>query len=56
MLFDISEQQARALHAQADHCRRLADSTFDAKTSRVLEDMAEGYASVAGELSKTSAD
>ncbi len=54
MLIDVSEEQARALHAQADHCRRLADSTFDAKTSRVLEDMATGFAGVAKRLWKHS--
>lgn len=55
MLIDVSEEQSRALQAQADHCRHLADSTFDAKTSRVLEDMAAGFARAAAQLSTKSA-
>jgi PAS domain S-box-containing protein len=51
ILIDVSEEQARALNAQADHCRRLADATFDAKTSRVLKDMASGLSKTAGQLS-----
>ncbi len=50
MLVDVSEEQARALHVQAEHCRRLADSTFDSKTSRVLNDMAVGLDSTARQL------
>lgn len=50
MLVDVSEEQAKALHAQAEHCRRLADSTFDPKTSRVLGDMADGLDRIARQL------
>jgi PAS domain-containing protein len=50
MLADVSHEQAKALQAQAEHCRRLADSTFDQKTTRVLGDMAEGFDRTAREL------
>jgi PAS domain S-box-containing protein len=52
MLIDVSEEQSRALRAQADHCRRLAEATFDAKTSRVLGDMAAGFERTADQLGK----
>lgn len=42
MLIDVTAEQSRALRSQAEHCRRLAKSTPDAKTSRVLGDMAKG--------------
>jgi PAS domain-containing protein len=51
MLIDVSEAQNRALREQADHCRRLADASVDAKTCRVLRDMADGFDRTAGELS-----
>lgn len=50
MLLDVSAEQTKALHAQAEHCRRLADSTFDPTTSRVLEDMADGFDRTADQL------
>ncbi len=50
MLVDISDEHSRELRAQADHCRRLADATFDAKTSRVLGDMAESFDRIARQL------
>jgi PAS domain S-box-containing protein len=50
MLVDVSEEQAKALRGQAEHCRRLADSTFDATTSRILGDMADSYERIAGQL------
>ena len=43
MLIDVTEEQSRALHDQAERCRRLADSTYDRRTSKVLGDMADGF-------------
>lgn len=43
MLIDVSEEQASALAAQADHCNRLSDSICDARATRILRDMADGY-------------
>jgi len=53
LLLDVSSEQAKALREQAEHCRRLADSTFDGTTSRVLGDMADGFERTAGELAKS---
>lgn len=50
MLIDVSAEQAKALRDQAEHCRRLADATYDAKTSRVLGDMAAGFERTAEQL------
>lgn len=50
MLIDVTEEQAKALHEQAEHCRRLADATYDPKTCRVLGDMATGFDRTAKEL------
>jgi PAS domain S-box-containing protein len=55
MLIDVSEEQSRALRAQAEHCRRLADATYDAKTRRVLGDMAAGFDRTADQLARKSA-
>jgi PAS domain S-box-containing protein len=52
MLLDVSSEQCSSLRAQAEHCRRLADSTFDVTTSRVLEDMAQGFERTAGQLAR----
>ena len=43
MLIDVSEEQATALAAQADHCNRLADSICDVRATKILRDMADGY-------------
>lgn len=50
MLVDVTQEQAGALRDQAERCRRLADSTYDRWTSRVLSDMADGFDRTAGEL------
>jgi PAS domain S-box-containing protein len=50
MLLDVSSEQTKALRAQAEHCRRLADATFDPTTTRVLEDMADGFERSADQL------
>lgn len=51
MLIDVSAEQAKALRDQAEHCRRLADATYDTKTHRVLSDMAAGFDRTANALS-----
>ena len=50
MLVDVSAEQAKALRDQAEHCRRLADATYDSKTCRVLGDMAAGFDRTADQL------
>jgi PAS domain S-box-containing protein len=52
MLLDVSSEQTRALRAQAEHCRRLADATFDPTTTRVLGDMADGFDRIADQLTR----
>ena len=52
MLLDVSSEQCKSLRAQAEHCRRLADATFDATTSRVLSDMADGFDRTADQLAR----
>ena len=54
MLIDVTEEQSAALHQQAEHCRRLAEATYDRNTSKVLGDMADGLDRTAGGLSVTS--
>jgi PAS domain S-box-containing protein len=52
MLIDVTEEQSRALHEQAEHCRRLADAMYDRRTSRILDDMASGFDRTADELTR----
>ena len=51
VLIDVSDQEADALHEQADRCRRLAHATYDREVSKVLGDMAEGFDNIAEGLS-----
>jgi PAS domain S-box-containing protein len=55
MLVDVTEEQSRSLHEQADRCRRLAEATYDRATSKVLDDMACSFDKTAGALSNQSA-
>ena len=41
LLVDVSDEQADALTAQADRCRRLADATFNREVSDMLGTMAD---------------
>ena len=50
LLIDVTSEQTRALHQQADHCRRLAQATYDRQTSKVLGDMADGFDRTADDL------
>ena len=51
LLIDVTRQQATELAEQAARCRRLSRSTTDPRASRILGDMAQGYASTAASLS-----
>lgn len=50
MLIDVTEEQSESLHREADRCRRLAKSTYDRATSKVLGAMADGFDKTADEL------
>ena len=50
MLIDVSEEQSDALHVQAARCRRLAGATYDRRTSKVLDDMADSFERIADDL------
>ena len=50
MLVDVTDEQSSALHQQADHCRRLAEATYDRDTAKILADMAAGFDRTASEL------
>lgn len=50
LLIDVSDEQAAALHDQAERCRRLADATYDRETSKVLGAMAERFDRTADDL------
>jgi PAS domain S-box-containing protein len=52
MLIDVTEEQSHILQEQADRCRRLALATYDRATSKVLGDMADGFARTADDLSQ----
>jgi PAS domain-containing protein len=56
LLIDVTAEQTKALRAQAEHCRRLAEATCDTKTSRVLGDMAAGFDRTADQLMRKRAD
>ena len=51
LLIDVTAEQGRELHSQAERCRRLAKSVTDNDASRVLDDMAIGYERSAASLS-----
>jgi hypothetical protein len=43
------------LHDQAKRCRRLAESTYDRETSKMLRAMADGFERSADELAQRRA-
>ena len=55
LLIDVTDEQSSALHHQADHCRRLAQATYDRDTTRILGDMAAGFDRTAAELERKRA-
>lgn len=52
MLIDVSEEQSIGLQVQSDRCRRLAESSTDRWTAKVLGDMADGFERTASDLRK----
>jgi hypothetical protein len=52
LLIDVTDEQAHALHDQAQRCRRLAGATFDRATNKILGEMADGFDRTAGELAQ----
>lgn len=50
MLIDVTEEQSRRLREHAACCRRLAEATYDRRTSQVLRDTAAGFERAAAEL------
>jgi PAS domain S-box-containing protein len=50
MLIDVTDEQSKTLHQQAERCRRLADATYDRWTSKVLADMADEFHQTAKRL------
>jgi PAS domain-containing protein len=50
MLIDVSEEQSSALREQAKRCRRLARTSPDPWTGKVLRDMGEGFEQSANAL------
>jgi PAS domain S-box-containing protein len=50
MLVDVSDEQAAALHEQAERCRRLASALYSRESTAVLNTMADGFERTAGEL------
>lgn len=50
MLIDVTDEQSKSLHEQANRCRRLARSLYTRESSIVLEGMASRYEQAASEL------
>lgn len=50
VLIDVTDEQTQALQQQAQRCRRLADSTYDRWTTKVLGDMADEFDRAADDL------
>jgi len=50
MLVDVSDEQADALHEQADRCRRLASALYSRESNIVLKHMADCFERTAAEL------
>ena len=54
MLVDVSHEQASELAQQAARCRRLSRAMTDVRASKILAEMAKGYAATAQTLRVTS--
>ena len=50
MLIDVTDEQAEALHEQAECCRRLAGALYSRESLTVLTKMADGFEQTAEEL------
>ena len=55
LLIDVSAEQSLALQEQAARCRRLANSSYDRWTCKVLGDMADSFGRTAEELARNGA-
>lgn len=49
---NASGQQSHALREQAERCRRLAQTTYDRETSKMLSEMASRFDKTADELAR----
>ena len=47
-----SAEKSRALREQAERCRRLAGTTYDRQTNKLLGEMASNFEQAANELSR----
>lgn len=54
MLIDVTEEQAKLLHEQAERCRMLAGALYTRESSEVLKTMADGFERTATELKDKS--
>ena len=52
LLIDITDEQAEALHEQAERCRRLADALYSRESTIVLKQMANGFDQTAEDLGR----
>jgi PAS domain-containing protein len=52
MLIDVTDEQAEALHEQAERCRRLAASLYSRESTIVLSEMAERFEQTADDLAR----
>ena len=50
MLIDVTDEQSDRLHDQAERCRRLAGAIYNRETSKILDDMADGFERTADDL------
>lgn len=56
LLVDVTDEQAAALHEQAERCRRLAGALYSRESMTVLIRMADGFEKSATELENASTD
>jgi PAS domain S-box-containing protein len=54
LLVDVTDEQAAALHEQAERCRRLASALYSRESTTVLSRMADGFEKSAAELASTA--
>jgi PAS domain-containing protein len=52
VLIDVTDEQAKMLHEQAERCRRLANALYSRESSEVLQSMANGFEHSAENLAR----
>ena len=52
MMIDVTHEQSRSLHDQAERCRRLAGALYSRESTTVLHGMADGFERTAAELGR----